>query len=371
MTIATYHRSALLAIVAVGCTPCHAQDAVRMNQIQVIGSHNSYHAGLTPGVAAVLGKVNPQAARSLEYSHPSLTRQLDNGVRQLEIDVYADAKGGRYSRLAVTDMIAQAGLPPDPPYDPEHGMQQPGFKVMHVVGVDQRSNCMLLTDCLREVRVWTQVHPRAVPLFVLIEAKQEETKLPGSPQPEVFTPAAFDALDAEIRSIFTPDELITPDGLRGSSSTLPEAIHDHGWPTLEKARGKVLFLLDNRKLSAMYSEGHPALRGRVLLTNSPPGTPESLFIEQNDGSVAEINALVKSGELVRTRTDEGTEQARTNDTVRRNLVLSSGAQLISTDYPPGEKSRWTDFIVALPGRYRARCNPINAPTGCVDAEVEP
>ncbi len=362
---------ATLALLATPLLPAQPPQPVRINQIQVIGSHNSYHAGLTPGVMAVLGKVNPKAARSLDYSHPSLTTQLNNGIRQIELDVYADAHGGRYATLAVTDSIRQAGLPPDPPYDPDHRMQQPGFKVMHVIGVDQRSTCALFTDCLREVRAWTRAHPRAVPIFVLVEAKQEATRLPNAPVPEPFTPAVFNALDAEIRSVFSPGEVITPDDLRGNSATLPEAIQSHGWPTLDSARGKVVFLLDNRALTPMYTEGHPALRGRVLFTNSAPGTPESAFIEQNNGTAAEIDALVQAGELVRTRTDEGTEQARTNDTTRRDLALGSGAQLISTDYPPGEVSRWTGFIVTLPGNLHARCNPVATAASCRDHPLEP
>ena len=60
-----------------------------------------------------------------------------------------------------------------------------------------------------------------------------------------------------------------------------------------------------------------------------PGAPDAAFVEQNSGTFEEINALVKQGYLVRTRTDEGTEQARTNDTTRRDLALASGAQIAS------------------------------------------
>ncbi|MBE7181032.1 MAG: hypothetical protein INR71_07460, partial [Terriglobus roseus] len=161
----------------------HAQADVRINQIQVVGSHNSYHAGLTPGVRAILAQRNPQALRSLDYSHPSLTTQLENGVRQLEIDVHADAKGGRYAHLAADDVIAKAGLPPDPPYNTDGKMNLPGFKVMHVTGIDQRSRCELFTDCLREVRAWSQAHPKHDPVFLLIEAKEEKPQLPGTPAP--------------------------------------------------------------------------------------------------------------------------------------------------------------------------------------------
>ncbi|GAA3751344.1 phosphatidylinositol-specific phospholipase C1-like protein [Terriglobus aquaticus] len=357
------------ALLLCGTLALQAQADVRMNQIQVVGSHNSYHAGLTPGVKAILAKQNPKALRSLDYSHPTLTKQLDSGVRQLEIDVHADAKGGRYAHIAADDAIAKAGLPADPPYNTDGKMNQPGFKVMHVTGIDQRTRCTLFTDCLREVQAWSKAHPKHVPLFLLIEAKEEQPHLPGTPMPEPFTPAVFDALDKEIRSVFTPAELITPDDVRGSGKDLPSAITEHGWPTLESARGKVVFLLDNRKFTAMYSEGHPALRGRVLFTNSAPGTPESAFEEQNNGTAESIDASVKQGIIVRTRTDEGTEEARTNDTTRRELALRSGAQIISTDYPPGEKSQWSDFIVELPNGLAARCNPLIAPKDCSDAAV--
>jgi Phosphoinositide phospholipase C, Ca2+-dependent len=40
---------------------------------------------------------NPKAADALSYAHPSLDVQLDRGIRQIELDIYADSKGGRYS----------------------------------------------------------------------------------------------------------------------------------------------------------------------------------------------------------------------------------------------------------------------------------
>ena len=81
--------------------------------------------------------------------------------------------------------------------------------------------------------------------------------------------------------------------------------------------------------------------------------------------------MVNQGYLVRTRTDEPTEQARTNDTTRRDLALSSGAQMLSTDYPSSEPSPWTKYSVGLPNGLVARCNPVNKPVGCVDGLLEP
>lgn len=349
-----------------------AQDkVVRLNEIQVIGSHNSYHSGFAPSERKYLEMKNPKALRSLDYSHAPLPDQLNGGVRQIEIDVFADAKGGRYAHLPIDDAEVKAGLPADPNFDPDHEMDKPGFKVMHVQGVDQRSTCHTFVKCLTVVREWSQQHPQHLPIFILVETKEDGGKpRPEMPATEPFTPQVFDALDAEVKSVFKPGEYITPDEVRGDAATLNDAISKKGWPTLATTRGRVIFLLDQRKIEDTYTEGHPALKGRVFFTNAEPGKPDAAFTEQNDGSKETIDALVKQGYLVRTRTDEGTEQARTNDTTRRDLALSTGAQMISTDYPPSEPSKWSSFVVKFPDDLVARCNPVNKPASCVDRLLE-
>jgi hypothetical protein len=344
---------------------------VKVNQIQVIGSHNSYHSGFAPSERKYLETKNPKALRALDYSHAPLPDQLDGGVRQIEIDVFADAKGGRYAHLPIDDATVKAGLPADPNFDPKHEMDKPGFKVMHVQGMDERSTCHTFVKCITVVREWSKQHPQHLPIFILVETKEDGGKQrEGAIATEPFTKPVFDALDAEIRSVYHSGEYITPDEVRGNAATLNDAIRAGGWPTLEKARGKVVFLLDQRKIETIYTDSHPSLKGRVLFTNGEPGKPDAAFTEENNGSKETIDALVKQGYLVRTRTDEGTEQARTNDTTRRDLALSTGAQMISTDYPPSEPSQWSSFVVKFPDGLVARCNPVNKPEGCVDRLLE-
>jgi hypothetical protein len=373
-----------LCAVAQQTSAAQQDQYLHINQIQVIGGHNSYHTGLAPSERKLIEQQNPKAMRALDYAHPPLADQLSSGVRQLEIDVYADSKGGRYSHPAIVDKVAAAGLPPDPDFDPNHEMDKPGFKVMHVLNVDQRSSCHTFIACLQAVRGWSQQHPRHVPIFILVETKQGR---PGTPPaangPEPFTSATFDALDAEIRSVFSPQEMITPDQVRGSYDTLVQAVQSTadrthtgakmvgGWPTLTEARGKVIFLMDQRPVEAVYTEGHPSLRGRVIFTNATPGAPDAAFTEENNPSKTEIDTLARQGYLIRTRTDDGTEEARSNDRTRADAARSSGAHMLSTDYPPAEPSQWTGFFVGLPHGLIARCNPATAPPGCVDEFLEP
>jgi hypothetical protein len=357
----------LLATTSATVARADSDSDVRINQIQVIGTHNSYHAGLTPGVAKLLQRVNPKAFEELDYSHGDLTAQFDHGIRQVELDVFGDAKGGRFAHPFGATLNAGAGAA----FDRQGLMSKPGYKVMHVQDIDYVSNCQPFVRCLREIRAWSRAHPRHVPIFILVETKTDPPipAVPGMASPEPFTAEALDALDAEIRSVFPATEMITPDQVRGRYETLPQAVAHGGWPTLRAARGKVVFLLDQTNVTATYVESHPALAGRVLFTNAEPGHPDAAFVEQNDGTPEAIAALVKQGYLVRTRSDSDTREGRSGSTVQRDAALRGGAQIVSTDYPWYEPARWTGYSVNLPGHAPLRCNPVNAPRGCVDAEL--
>jgi hypothetical protein len=177
--------------------------------------------------------------------------------------------------------------------------------------------------------------------------------------------AALDALDAEIRSVFRRDELITPDDVRRGGLTLQQSVLRRGWLRLRAARGRVAFLMDNNPgaISAAYTAGRPSLQGRVLFTNARPGSPDAAFVKRNDPTgpaLAEIRALVRAGYLARTRSDEPLATVLSGDTTRLRAALASGAQLVSTDFPEvGMSARYDrDYVAALPGGGPARCNPV-------------
>jgi hypothetical protein len=221
--------------------------------------------------------------------------------------------------------------------------------------------------------MWSMANPGHLPVMVMIEATADAIADPldlGFAVPVPFDAAALDSIDAEILSVFDDQALITPDWVRGNRASLEQAILEDGWPRLADARGRVMFALDNGgDLRDAYIEGHPALAGRILFTDSAPGTPEAAFIKQNSPEDVEgIQELVRLGYMVRTRADADTEQARSGDTTRREMALMSGAQFISTDYPEPD-ARFSDYQVRIPGGTIARCNPVNATADCRDAEL--
>ena len=122
-----------------------------------------------------MGDEGPQSSEGLTTSTKLSRSQLDSGVRQIELDIFADSRAA-LAHPAGPRMVAEAQLPPDPPFDPEGSMMKPGFKVMHVQDIDFRSVCQPFTACLKEVRQWSHAHPHHIPIFILVETKQDSSE---------------------------------------------------------------------------------------------------------------------------------------------------------------------------------------------------
>lgn len=356
--------SALMLALAVGFVPRATADdvrEVRLNQIQAIGSHNSYHVEPAPGVLDLIARANPRGAESLQYTHPPLAEQFeDRKIRQIELDVFADPDGGLFADPAIRKLAALTGKDVGPDPDPDEALRRPGVKILHVAGVDYRTTALTLIDALSQVRSWSRLNPGHVPLFILLELKTaEESRIAGKPVP--FDADRIAELEAEILSVFPRPEILTPDDVRGDSATLPEAIRARGWPRLAQVRGRVIFALDNTGPEReVYLQGHPALAGRLMFASVDEGDPAAAWFKINDpsGRFDDIRRLVAAGFLVRTRADADTRQARDGSTAMRDKALASGAQFVSTDYPVADP-RFTDYQVQLPGGVAARSNPVS------------
>jgi calcium-dependent phosphoinositide phospholipase C len=341
---------------------------LRLNQIQVLGTHNSYHIQPKEPLFSWLMHFSSDLALSLQYSHPPLDEQFEHqGIRQIELDVYADPNGGLFANRSGLYFVHQDTASHIPDLD------LPGFKVLHVQDLDFESTCWTFVECLQTVKSWSDAHPGHVPIMIQIEAEDEAIPIRDAAVPVPFDTAQFDALDAEIRSVFTPAQMITPDDVRGTHATLEEAVRTDGWPTLGQSRGRVLFMLDNEGgYRDAYLAGHPALAGRILFTSARPGNADAGFIKLND-PVCDfdlIQQVVAEGFVVRTRADADTVEARTGNTQPRDMALASGAQWVSTDYPVPDPSFGTGYFVSIPGGTPARCNPISAPARCSPLDIE-
>ncbi|HZZ88931.1 MAG TPA: phosphatidylinositol-specific phospholipase C1-like protein [Caulobacteraceae bacterium] len=349
-----------------GCAQAWMDRNLHLNDILTMGTHNSYHVRTPDKIMALIKAAAPKTWQGLDYGHPPLAEQLDDGARALELDLVHDPQGGRFAHPAGAKI---AGLPEDPAYAAV--MSKPGFKVLHIQDVDFTANCLTFMDCLTIIRDWSRAHPRHAPILITMNTNDEKSHVPGGVDELPFDEAAYDALDAEIRSVFQPRELITPDDVRGRYATLREAVLKRGWPTLGAARGRVLFALDEGpEHVAAYRGRRASLEGRVLFVNTDEASPAAGYITLNEqADIPRIRADVKAGFLVRTRADADTLEARTNDVGRRDAALASGAQYVSTDYPHPD-ARLSAYQARLPGGAIALCNPVRAAGKCGGLAIE-
>ncbi|WP_145710421.1 phosphatidylinositol-specific phospholipase C1-like protein [Chitinophaga japonensis] len=336
-------------------------DNLPLNNIQVIGSHNSYKKAIDPPLFRLISEKDSAAARHLDYEHISLSEQLSLGLGNLEIDIYADTLGGRYASPAGLQWCRQYGSPA--PYDPDGRMQQPGFKVLHVQDIDFRSHCLTFRNCLQELKAWSAAHKDHYPVFITINAKSEAVDKPGFTVPEAFTSRVFDLLDQTILENLGRENLLTPDDVRGAYPTLEAAVLGGHWPTVGAAKGKFIFILDETgEKRAAYIQGHPSLKDRVLFANAAAGTPEAAFMIINDplNDGDKIRAMVARGYIVRTRADANTEEARRNDASTFKAALQSGAQIITTDYYRPSTHFASPYVVRFDNGGYIRMNPLLA-----------
>ena len=327
--------------------PLAALAELRLNQIQMIGTHNSYHVAPTAAEMKFLGMFSKKATTAWDYTRRPLNEQLQNGLRHFELDVFADPEGGLFA---------------DSDDSPESAMRKPGIKVLHVPKIDSRTVHQTFKGALGAVKKWSDQNPKHLPIMILVELK-DRAENPLAPKPVKFDRAQMEDLEKEILAVVKTEKLITPDFVRGKEETLRDAIRKNGWPMLEKCRGKIMFCLDNEGSHRDdYLKGNETLEKRLLFASVGPKHPAAAWMKRNDpvGGFQEIQKLVKSGFMVRTRADANTVEARANDQARANKALASGAHFVSTDFPD-KVPRISEYEVRLPKRAVARANPVSAP----------
>lgn len=354
-----------------GCARAWIDANLRMNDIQTLGTHNSYKDWIAPEEFAIFMATAPKSAPALEYAHEPLAAQLDWGIRQFEIDILYDPQGGMFlDPLLRRQAIAAGKTTPELAFKDE--LAKPGFKVMHVPDLDYRTTCPTLVACLTRIRDWSAAHPDHTPMFIMLNTKETPASWDGATPVLAFDAAAYDALDAEVLSVFPREALITPADIKGDYATVREGVLANNWPTLADARGRVMIgILASRESTEPYRNGPGGIAARPMFVRAVSTDPDAAWLMWDDpiANQEAIQQAVRDGFLVRTRTEQDTVEPRANTTVKREAAFVSGGQFVSTDYyKPNLK--FSDFSVALPGGGVARCNPLRVPSACGAHTVE-
>ncbi len=340
------------ACVSVGAAQAAGVEDLRLDQVRILGSHNSYRPYPSSVTEQRLKTYLPKEWMSLMYGHPPLESQLALGLHQFEIDVAPDAKGGLYAAPYAQATPETRAL-----------MAAPGAKVVHIAGLDYDVHCLTFRTCLGVFARWSDAHPAHAPIVILVNSVDADP-VPGLwSHAERFSQAGIDELNASIAEVIGRTYVLTPDDVRGGYPTLRAAVMADAWPKVSALRGKFVFILDGSKAHEIYLKtGHPSLSGRMMFGWFDEAEPEAAVFNIGDplAETARIRTLVSQGFLVRTRADEDMVEARHHDGRRMKAALASGAQIVSTDYYPGVPDpQGLGYIADFEGPY-LRCDEATA-----------
>ena len=311
-------------------------DHLRLNDVRILASHNSYKKKPDTKVLKFLYKVKNKIGPEndpiqLDYGHELLSTQLnDYAIRGFELDIYFDPQGGKFSKRKINSFVG--GLRTK---SKEVGLKSPGFKILHIADIDYETNYVTLESALAELRTWSQNNSMHCPIFVNIEVKatspgdlSKTLRNLGFKRATKFTENTFHLLDSIIESNFSAEQLFTPVDMKNGNTSLRARINNEGWPLYNDCRGKICFVMEGDNINLYKNKGE-----RPLFVYGEKEDDNVIFLLRNDpiNNEAEINALTDQY-IVRTRTDAGTLEARKNDYARFFAALTSNAQIISTDY---------------------------------------
>lgn len=297
-------------------------DTLSIADVQALGTHNSYHVETT-------------SIDEWDYTHRPLDEQLGLlGVRQFELDLAWDT-------------------------------EEDQWLVFHVPLVDQGTTCETLRKCAKVLASWSKENPGHHPILTLLEVKDD---LPEDPSVAL---QRLDALEQDLLASWGEEGILPPDEVQGDASSLNAAVAENGWPSFSSTRGRSLWVLHTGSdWRRTYTEDDSTVAGRWIFPDGGGDLSLSVAAVQtmNDPWNPDIPSAVAQGQLVRTRCDGDTVQARDNDLTQAQAALDSGAHFVSTDFP--EPYPETGYVVDIPGGTPSRCNALHAPADCLSTDLE-
>lgn len=295
-------------------------DEMRLDDLRVLATHNSYKQDVPPASAFLYGAIGMGGRYG--YSLPTLTEQLNIGVRSFELDVYRSSS------------------------------VQGGFAVMHNSLIDGGSSASSLYLALTELKMWSDYNPKHVPVTVLIEPKT----LGGMGYSGLDSDDLL-ALDEMLAELFG-EKLYTPAQALGGYSAFSELRADNGYPVFSSMFGKFIFLLHDGSAAEQYIALDTSMRTQKMfyavdLYRDSGHASQAMFAIINGfsderGKTAYERA-VRTNFIIRTMADEYGDF----DEDKTASAIKSQANIISTDYPPGSSEEY-GYEVSFGGKTISR-----------------
>lgn len=294
-------------------------DGVSFNEVAYIATHNSYQLESVPSYRKLyrdfenvsFGLISGDAP---EYCSDTLTEQFNVGIRSIELDIETVVDG-----------------------------EKVGFVCTHSPLIDMTSSCYDFSLALKEIKMWSDANPNHLPITVIIEPKKIFIPDKGM---KFLNMEYAQLLDALIRDVLG-ESLLTPADMMGDYPSLKAMREADGWLPLAECAGKVVVLLHDTTVTKDYIAQDETIKSQAMfpmLRYKDRDKDYASFLIVNkpkDIDKYSQELIFEKNLVVRTRVDT---YGSYNEEDRR-LTLESGAQILSTDYPP--KADMTDVEYAV------------------------
>lgn len=296
-------------------------DGVKFNEVAYIATHNSYQLESVESYQKIyrdletvtFGLVDGNAPL---YNSDTLTEQFNSGIRSIELDIETVVDGDDVS-----------------------------FVCSHSPLIDMTSSCYDFELALEEIRMWSDANPCHLPITVIIEPKQLFLLDDGM---RFLNLKYANRVDELLREVFG-DKLITPADMMGEYDSLKEMREADDWLTLKECAGKVVVLLHDTAVTNKYIKQDESIKTQAMFPmlryKDRDKSYASFLIDNKPKDIAKHSQelIYEKNLIVRTRVDSYGSYNEED----RVMTLESGAQILSTDYPPRADMSGIDYYVDL------------------------
>lgn len=283
------------------------EDGIKLNEIAILGTHNSYQTLATSETRFLMGIIDAITLKKLglntfDFEMDTLTEQLEMGVRNVEIDIETLDKDNRIE-----------------------------FKVTHNSLIDNASSAYDFKKALKEIKMWSDNNPNHIPVIIIVEPKSFVIEINGMKKFSLEYAKELEKIVADTLG----ESLLTPADMLRDYESFKEMREKDDWISLKEAQGKILVLLHDCDVTESYIALDETIRTQKMfpmLRYDDRNESYTSFILENDPWNADSRkseSLDKYNLIIRTRADKYPNYSAERYEVTENC----GSQIITTDFP--------------------------------------
>lgn len=303
------------------------ESGIKFNEMSFIATHNSYQSAATDATKTLYRNLSVLTFGILpdnksDFASETITDQLNNGIRSLEIDIEVFDRDGEIS-----------------------------FTCMHSPHIDMATTCYDFELAMKEISLWSDNNPNHLPITIIIEPKSAFIPLENMKKLNFGYTDEFDALLRKSfgNRLFTPADMLRDYGSFGEMRAADD------WCKVSDMLGKILVLLHDCGATENYIKLDPSIKSQAMFPMLREGDIErdcASFIIANEPNklLRDKEKYIESNVILRTRCDSFGNAPQK----RFEQAMSTPAHIISTDYPPRTDNTEESYVVSFGGRTTVR-----------------